>query len=213
MAIADPKDYVAKKDDETATLKAQVAALAEQVQALLATQRASGGITAEQLKDVMTEVVKVQAEAHSAAMREIAERDQRDDVNYPRISAFSYPEGDRKRPRPLLKCRMFWAGADIDWDTTTATELELLNAIEPGDFIFRRIGGAPENLTVTGERNASGKLTKLDFTFKTKEQRDTLPAMVSMLRDALGVKSPIEQEVEMLRAKLAALSLPQAVPA
>jgi hypothetical protein len=199
------------KIDETAELRAQVAALGKQVNALLSSQQSAGGITAEQLEAVMTRLVTVQSDAHAAAMKEIAERDHRDDVNYPRVSVYSYPEGDRKKPRPLFKCRMLWLGYELDWDTTTAAELEMLNAIEPGEYTFRRIGGAPEKLTVEGERNGSGVLSKLSFLFPTKEHRDTLPSMAWMLRDALGVKTSEQLEIDRLTAEVLKLRTAQAV--
>jgi hypothetical protein len=197
--------------DEAAELRAQLAALSAQVTALTKTQTQSGGITADQLEAVMSKLIAVQADAQNAALREIAERDQRDDVNYPRVSVYSYPEGDRARPRPQFKCRMFWVGFDMDWDTTTAEEIELLNLCEPGEYTFRRIGGGLEKLHVTGERNPSGKLTKLDFMFASKEQRDTLPPMAWMLRDALGVKTAEQAEIERLKAEVNKLRTAQAV--
>jgi hypothetical protein len=209
VAIADPKAYaVVTKDqpvDETTALRAQIALLAEQVQAMQRAQtsgQSQGGISTAQFKDMMLELVRVQADAQKEALREIAERDKRDDINYPRISVFSYPEGDKARPRPLLKCKMRWAGAELDWDVTTAFEIECLNAIEPGEYTFYRLSGAPETLMVTGERNPTGKLTSLNFMFPAKEQRDTLPPMAKMLSDALGLKTPEQREIDTLRAAL-----------
>jgi len=204
VAIADPKDYAVMKktSEDTADLRAQIAALSSQVQLLTQSQMQGGGITAGQLKDVLAELVKVQADAHLAAMREIAERDQREDLNYPRISAYN-PLGDKAHPRDPFKCRMFWNGFDMDWDTTTAEEIRLLNLVEPGQYRFRRIDGRTwEQMTVTGERNATGALSKLEFFFPTKENRDTLPSMVSMLRDILGVQTPEQQEIARLKAEL-----------
>jgi hypothetical protein len=198
--------------DENADLRAQLAALAAQVTALTTAQASSGGISAAQLKDVMTDLIKVQSEAQLAAMREIAERDQRDDVNYPRHSVYAYPEGDKARPRPLFKCRIFWNGFDQDWDVTTADEIEMLNQVEPGEYTFRRVDGRTlEKLTVVGERNAAGNLSKLEFSFPVKENRDTLPSMASMLRDALGLKTPEQAEIERLKKELASLRVVQAV--
>lgn len=209
--MADGKKETAVVVDENAELRATVAALASQVATLTKTQTQSGGITADQLETVMSKLIQVQADAQQAALREIAERDRRDDVNYPRVSVYSYPEGDRARPRPPFKCKMFWVGFDQDWDTTTAQEIELLNQMEPGEYTFRRIGGAPEKLHVHGERNASGALTKLDFMFASKEQRDTLPPMAWMLRDALGVKTAEQAEIDRLRAEIETLRLAKAV--
>lgn len=199
--------------DETAELRAQLAEMRAQIASLATAKAQGGGITADQLKEVMSGLIQMQADANLAAQREMAERDMRDDLNYPKVSAFSYPEGDRARPRPPFKCRMFWNGYDLDWDTTTARELELLNVVEPGIFTFRRIGGAPETLTVTGERNARGEFSKLDFAFPAKEQRDTLPSMAVMLRDALGLKTAEQLEIEALRAKVEALTATATVAA
>lgn len=203
---ADPKDYAIVKKDETAELRAQLATLAAQVDALTTARVQSGGITADQLEAVLSKLVTVQADAHSAAMREIAERDQRDDLNYPRISAYSYPEGDKKHPRDPFKCRIFWNGFDMDWDTTTAQEIELLNRVEPGDYTFRRVDGRTfEKIAVNGDRKADGTLSRLEFFFPTKENKDTLPSMVSMLRDILGVKTPEQERIAELERQIAQL--------
>jgi hypothetical protein len=184
------------------------------VQLLTQSQTHSGGITAEQLKEVMTGLVKVQADAHTAAMREIAERDQRDDLNYPRISVYSKPKGDKLDPRDPFKCRIFWNGFDMDWDTTTAYEIELLNRVEPGDYTFRRVDGQTrEKMTVNGERNALGQLSKLEFFFPTKENRDTLPSMASMLRDILHVGTPEQERIAELERQIAQLHAKETVSA
>ncbi len=196
--MADEKAKLLMKEHDEPDLKAQVAALTAQVSALLSAQKQAGGITADQLTTVMKEMARVQADA----MREANEPD---DIDYPRISVYSKPKGDRDDPRPPFKCQMFWAGYDLEHDTTTAAEIDLLNLAEPGEYTFHRIGGALEKLTVRGERNANGTLTKLWFDFPTKEQRDTLPSVVSMLRDAFRVKTPEQVELERLRAEVEAL--------
>lgn len=208
--MAESKNGIAVVD-ESAALRAELAELRKTVTALTQTQTQSGGVSAEQLKEVMAGLITLQADAQKAALREIAERDQRDDINYPRMSVYSYPEGDRTRPRPPFKCRMYWVGFDVDHDTTTAHEIELFNQMEPGEYTFRRIGGALEKLHVAGERNASGTLTKLDFTFASKEQRDTLPPLAWMLRDALGMKTAEQVEIDRLRDEIKALTAVKAV--
>ena len=212
MAIADPKTYAVTKEDDAAALKAQVAALTEQVQALAAVAQrpAGGGITAEQLEAVLTRITAAQADAQKAAALEIAEKERKEDLAFPRKSVFSYPEGDTKRPRQAFKCKMFWLGFDQDHDITTAYEIECLNQFEPGSYTFHRIGGQPEILHVEGEREASGKLRSLRFMFPTKEGRDTLPSMIQILRDALNLKTPEQMELDRLRAELEAMKAAQA---
>ncbi len=193
--------------NETADLRAQLRALSAQVALMTTQQTQSGGISADQLKEVMSGLIAMQTEANLAAQREIAEREQREDINYPRISAFSHPEGDKKRPRDPFKCKMFQNGYDCDWDTTPVRELDLMNQLEPGEYTFFRIDGqTKEILTVTGERNATGKLTKLEMTFPTKENRETLPSMATILRQALGIQTPEQAEIARLKAQLAQMT-------
>jgi hypothetical protein len=123
-----------------------------------------------------------------------------DNREHPGISAYSYPEGDQARPRPELKCKMLWVDYDLTRDTLTATELELLNQAQPGRFRFTRTDGAQDWLEVTATADDVGSVERLQFMFLTKERRDTLPSMVSMLREAYGVKSPEQIELETLRA-------------
>jgi membrane-bound lytic murein transglycosylase len=205
MALADPKNYAVVKDDNDA-LRAQVALLTEQMQALAArAAQPAGGITADQFESMMLRITAAQADAHKQAALEISERERKEDLSFPRKSVFSYPEGDTKRPRQAFKCKMFWLGFDQDHDVTTAYEIECLNQFEPGSYTFHRIGGQPEVLTVDGDREPSGKLRSLKFMFPTKENRDTLPSMIQILRDALGLKTPEQIELDKLRAELAAM--------
>lgn len=209
MAIADPKTYAKKRDDDDETtgedLATQVAALQEQVQALLKLQVSGGGITDARLEQILNKVAATQA----AAMEHAANPSNK---THPAISVFSYPEGDRARPR-AFKCPMTWVGHPLDLDTTTAEEIELFNLAEPGLFTFLRTDKSTDTLTVEGERDPGGQLTKLHFRFKVHEGRDTLPSVPDMLRSAFRVKSPQELQLEAMQAEITALRAAQAVSA
>ena len=179
-------------------LQTQIAGLQQQVQALLAQKTAGGGITEEQLERMLNRVAGVTAEAQERAANP-------SNKTHPGISVYSREKGDRADRRDDLKCPMFWVGYPIDWNTTTDEEINLLNAAEPGEYMFRRTDGSPERLTVVGDKDASGKLTRLLFQFLTSERRDSLPSMVAMLRDAFKVKTPEQLELERLRAEVEAL--------
>lgn len=209
MAIADPKKYaVTKADDDDLAgddLAAQVSALQETVAALLAQQKAVGGLTDERLELILNKVAETQAAAAERAANP-------SNKTHPGMSVYSYPEGDRARPR-AFKCPMTWAGYPLDLDTTTAEEIELFNLAEPGTYTFRRTDGSLDELTVEGKRSPGGQIASLHFTFVVKERRDTLPSIVDMLRFAFRIKSPQEVELEQLRAQLEAMRTGQTVTA
>jgi hypothetical protein len=185
-------------DDFEVSLQSQVETLQAQVQALLAAQ-SGGGLTDARLEQILSRVSQMNAEAMERAANP-------SNKTHPAISAFSRPAGDRADRRDDFKCPMFWLGFPMDWDTTTDEEINLLNRAEPGLFTFLRTDGrTPETLTITGERDPAGKISKLLFSFPVKENRDTLPSMPAMLRAAFKVKSPEQLELERLRAEVEAL--------
>lgn len=185
---------------ETADLRAQIADLTETVQLLLKaqTQKPSGGMNTSDLEALMLRVAQVSAEAQERAANP-------SNKTHPGISVYSYPEGDRKRPRSF-KVPMTWVGTRLDIDTTTAEEIELMNLAEPGVFPYRRTDGTLDLLTVTGDRDAAGKVTGLHFQFDhAREKRQSLPGIVPMLREALKVKTPEQLQLDVLQAELAQL--------
>lgn len=208
MAIADPKSYAKDKtkSDDAETLQEQLDALQEQVAALLAAKSAPATSDDDRLEKILLRVAQMSADAHERAANP-------SNKTHPAISVYSYPEGDRAKPRPEPKCEMFWVGYPIDMDTTTATELELLNLSEPGVFTFRRTDKSEDTLTITGDKTPDGRVAKLMFSFQVSERRDTLPSMEAMLRAAFGVKTPEQIELDTLRAEVARLKASEAVPA
>ena len=195
MAIADPKHYAMTHDDDEDDLQAQVAALSAQVKQLLAQQASGGGLTPDALEAMLGRVAQMSADAHERAANP-------SNKVHPGISVYSYPEGDVARPRPPLKCRMFWVGFELTTDTLKAEEIELLNLATPGRFTFMRTDRSADTLTVKGATDITGTLDRMEFEFLTKERKETLPGMVDMLRSAFQVKSPQELELDAMKAEL-----------
>lgn len=122
----------------------------------------------------------------------------------PQKSVYSYPEGDYVRPRPDLKCEMFWMGHPIRQDTAEAEMLELCNRMEPGEYLITKMDGSQAKLTVEGQRDVGGKLTRLLFTFPclSRDNKNTWPSDVAMLRQALGLAGDMNAlHAEILRLK------------
>jgi hypothetical protein len=191
--------------DDDDSLQAQVAMLQEQVKALIS-MRSSGGLDEATLERVLSKVAETTAAAQERAANP-------SNKSHPGISVYSYPEGDRARPRKL-NCPMTWAGQPVDLDTNTAEEIELFNLAIPGVYKFKRLDNTLDTLTVTGERDAGDTLTKLTFSFLTdKDTRDTLPGIVPMLRHAFRVPTSQERELAEMKRELEALKAERAVPA
>lgn len=156
-------------------------------------------------EDLLRKHAQINAEAMATATGQQAVRP------HPGISVFSYPEGDLARPRPDLKCKMFWVGHPLEDSTVTAEERELLNQAEPGIFPITKTDGSRILLTVTAERDGQHALTKLLFTFPCRgEHKHNLPSMTDMLREAYGrlsdEKTVLLAELTRLRAEVAARS-------
>lgn len=125
------------------------------------------------------------AKAHKRAMRPENER-------HPGKSVFSYPEGDVARPRPALKCQMFWLNEPVDTDTTTAKEIELLNQLERGRYKLERPDGSLLRVDVITEQDdLTGKLGKLTVSFDTRNNgHRNLPSRVFMLQECIKQQTP-----------------------
>lgn len=183
----DPKArFKSKGEDEPA-------AVAPTVQMLAITPE----MLAELLKgrsdsdDFLQKQARYQAEAHQRLVNP-------SNPNHPGISVYSNPKGEVADPKPPLKCQMFWVGYEETIDTLTPIEVDLLNQMVPGEYQFSRTDGTPEKLSVTGETDSRGRLTKMNFLFTCRgEFRHNLPGKVQMLREALGEQN----ELDKLRAE------------
>jgi hypothetical protein len=138
-----------------------------------------GGIDPALIKQLMESAAIVSAQATEKAANP-------SNKNHPGISAFSYPEGDVKRPRPVPKCEIWWNGFAIHRAVETHhwRELELLNELEPGDYQTMRKDGspAPDRVKVEGTRDANGKLSRMDVRFSVnREERHYIAPMHVMV--------------------------------
>jgi hypothetical protein len=209
MAIADPKKYAQAAKDaagegDDQTLQEQLEAMQAQIEALIAAKSNTGDD--ERLEKILLRVAQMSADAHERAANP-------SNKTHPGISVFSRPKGDRADPRDPLKCEMYWVGYPIDTDTTTDEEINLLNLAEPGVYPFTRTDNTIEQLTVSGDRAPDGRISKLLFTFPTRENWHSLPGMVAMLRMAFNVKTPEQIELDNLRAEVARLKASEMVGA
>src|SRR3990167_4975823 len=75
-----------------------------------------------------------------------------ENIEHPGISVYSYPEGDHARPKPDLKCKMYWIGYELRTDTLTPQEIDLLNRVQPGEFRVTKADGTGIPFRVEAKR-------------------------------------------------------------
>lgn len=189
MAIADPKSY-AKKDDAVDVKSLSIADLVEALRAATGNDDAS-----------MQRRAQFEAEAHERINK-------RENEVHPHISVYSYPEGDIAAAAAgkikKLECETLWVGYPLEVEQLTPQEVDLLNELQPGDYMFERADGTRTAMAVEGRLDNAGRLSRKSVTFACRgDESKNLPSMVAHLRSALGKKSreaELEAEVAALRA-------------
>lgn len=96
--------------------------LVEKISAITAN---GGGITAAQLETILQK----SAETHQTTVDVLRNTLIPENKVHPGISAYSYPEGDRLRPKPKLKYEVLFCGYRQREDNLTPDEIDALNAI------------------------------------------------------------------------------------
>jgi hypothetical protein len=150
-------------------------------------------LTFDQLKELIAEARQSSAPAPAfdvesfarAAAKANQEMGKKENTAHPGISAFSHPEGDVARPRPVMRCDTFWYGDKVNGDRHTYREMELLNQVMPGDYLCSKPDGTKCTVSVTAERHPMTRaFTKIEVTFKPEDGRSVL-SMESWLREIL----------------------------
>lgn len=103
---------------------------------------------------------------------------------HPGLSDLSYPEGDRARPRPVLPFEFLYNGYPFHKfpETQHWRELELALEVQPGEYKIKRKDYSDMKASVTAERDADDKITKVEVRFTvSREDRDKIPAQAVVL--------------------------------
>jgi hypothetical protein len=87
---------------------------------------AAGGLSKDDLRDIITAAAKSASEAGAEGMRKVLHPQ---NAQHPGISAFSYPEGDVAHPKPALQGTVYFCGVRQDPAQMTPREIEAFNAI------------------------------------------------------------------------------------
>jgi hypothetical protein len=151
--------------------------------------------------------------------QERLKREMPENKQAPGISVYSYPEGDLAHPKPDLKCQILWIGYELNTDTLTPQEVDLLNRLQPGDFRVTKMDGTQIPFKVEAKygdkydpitQRPEVRQLAVWFPCKAVDQRQNHASMVQYLQQALGDKVPsnteLLAEVAQLRAQLAQAS-------
>lgn len=202
MAIADPKEYavIPKREEPepapSVPTMADMLALIKQLAVELRSTPAPDTISAAQKQVELMERLLIKTRPENP--------------EHPGISVYSYPEGDLARPKPALKCKMTWVGYELNTDTLTPHEIDLLNRLEAGDTRVTKADGTPVPFKVHAKYSDKVDLTtgryvleQLDVWFPCKgEHRQNHMSMTSYLNQALGEHIPTIEEAMVELARL-----------
>jgi hypothetical protein len=178
---------------------------------VLAQRPAGGGegIDAATLREALAGAAKVSAEAAERAANP-------SNKTHPGLSCFSYPEGDVARARPTLPCAFFYNGYPMHKfpETEHWRELELAAQVQPGEYTTIRKDGSKMAVSVVGERDADGKLTKIEVRFPiSREERWLVPPKAAVLYQLVYSDNPRKRFVEAMQEHLAMILGPEPVGA
>ena len=195
MAIDDPKTRVrpAEPKDEPVTAEPNMAALLTQMAAM---QAETARLLLEMKQSGGTQNAAV-IETLLAQQEQLLVKTRPENTEHPGISAYSYPEGERARPKPDLKCQFIWCGQEESKDQLTPEEIELRNQLEPGNYFVTKANGQRIKFLVTAKHTDGGTLEQLEVWFPCKNEHKTDHMHnTAYLRQVLG--EPVASIEDML---------------
>jgi hypothetical protein len=120
---------------------------------------------------------------------------------HPGLSALSYPEGDRARPRPVIPHEFLYNNYPMHKfpETEHWRELELACQVVPGTYTVIRNDRSAMTVEVKGDRDADGKLTRVSVEFPvSREDKGKIPAKAVVLYQLIHNENPKKAFVEAM---------------
>jgi hypothetical protein len=178
----------------------------DQVLALLAATKGGGGISAEDLKNILSEVVASGATANAHAMQTALNRS---NPNYVPVSPYHDADGKETIPKYTVYFGPQFAkgkGAALPKDMYSVAERDLINRFEIGDSKVARGG----EWTAQVLRDGSTQELIIKVPMGTMDQRQNLPSFAMILKELLDGEMAVNpdklaERVAELERKLAAV--------
>lgn len=142
------------------------------------------------------------AETQTATAKAMQKAMKPENQTHPGISALSYPEGDVAKPRPALPFEFYWNAYPVHKfpETQHWRELELMAQVKPGEYTVMRRDFTPMTVTVKGDHDATGKLTKVEVEFPiSRAERALVPPQVVLLYQLVHPDNPRKRFVEAMQ--------------
>jgi len=89
--------------------------------------------------------------------------------------------------KPDLRCPTLYCGMPVGKDVSTIEELTLFNRLEPGIYRVTKADNSRVDVTVTGERDEKGRITRLAVSMDTNgEKKHNWPPLDALLMQIVG---------------------------
>lgn len=155
----------------------------------------------ELAKTQAARLVQAAADTQTATAKAMQKAMKPENTNHPAISAFSYPEGDVAHPKTELPFEFLYNGFPLHKfpETQHWRELELAAQVQPGEYTVLRKDASVMKVTVKADRDADGKITKLDVSFPvSREDKATIPPQAVVLYQLVHPENPRKAFVESM---------------
>lgn len=169
---------------------------AKLLEVLAAGRQSGGGIDADMLQAALSGAAQVSAQAMKKAMKP-------ENESHPGISAFSYPEGDVKRPKIAPPFEFLYNRYPCSkfLETEHWRECELMAQVKAGEYTVIRSDGSLMRVTVKADVDANGVPTRMEVEFPvSREDKNLIPPKAAVLYQIVhaGEKSPRQLFVEAM---------------
>lgn len=172
---------------------------------------------------LMAKLIEIQAAGHVIQREQLKQTRKPSNARPPEISVYN-PRGQKDYPMPSLKCEVLmpWPLRQGDGNGgLTREEVELMNLIEPGEYIVSLLDGTEATCNVLGTRNINTrKVERLAFmgarddqsghysTLYSKERRNAFPSMVATLKEILAQQGVDTSTVMTMKEEMRRIALP-----
>lgn len=154
------------------------------------------------IEEVVARLADIQAQQLAFQQQSLAEERRirpKENSNHPAISAFSYPEGNLKKPKPTLRRATYWPrGVKQSEDLLTPEEIEAFNAFT------HNCTARDGSWTATITRSGTTEILVIDAPVKTPDDRMNLPNGLLLILTELR-EGPASVDVGTMAARLARL--------
>lgn len=189
-----------RNDDRELTTEERFTAALEAIAGRMASVPKDNPDALNRLADAFEKLTSAQREIADGNTKTLRQIHKPSNDNPPLIGPFNL-RGDKDFPRPQPKCKIItpWT-VPHEMSLCTREEIELLNLLEPGEYLVRRTDGTRITLKVTGLKKLGSDeydviTVNHPTAFKNEEQRLT-PPLTDILRQMCKAKPHLHAQAQ-----------------